>query len=93
MPVIDTLWKLHDIVAGLGSQTCDDDNANGCNEYGGFIYGYDATRLRMWLPEQSNGPRYGHTFMLQDGWGGGLMNMQTDGPASDPIFFKVLCVL
>jgi len=76
------------VIEGIGASICDDDGNNGCNEYGGFIYAYDNTRIRIWIPEQSNGPRYGHTFMINDGWGGGMYNIQTDGRLTQPVMFR-----
>lgn len=76
------------LIEGVGAGICDDDASNGCNEYGGFVYAYNNVSIRVWLPEQNNGPRLGHTFMFQDGWSCGLYNMQSDGRANEPIMFK-----
>ena len=43
-------------VDGMGGAICDGKwkGQGSCDGYGGFVFGYDNTRVRLWLPSQSS---------------------------------------
>ena len=53
------------IFEGGGLNSIDDD----VHRYGGMIYGYDSTRIRIWVPSKNNNSANGAIIMLEDGWG------------------------
>ena len=59
---------------GAGAATCDDEST--CDDHGGAVFAYDPTRIRVWLPDQSNGRPYGLAIQVGDGWGDGQRNIQ-----------------
>ncbi len=70
---------------GVGCATSDDDMYVACailsncvstslnlsrNEYGGLVFGYDANRIRLWAPDDSNaGNTNGFVIFVGDGMG------------------------
>jgi hypothetical protein len=67
------------IFEGMGSAQNDDDS--GANSsYGGVIFAYDQTRVRLWAPDQNNGNDYGRIIHVFDGWGGEI-NRQNSNAA------------
>jgi hypothetical protein len=61
---------------GMGAGTCDDDAA--CGDYGGLVFAYDNTRIRVWLPDRNNGRSNGRAIMITDGWGGNRRDISQD---------------
>ncbi len=56
------------IFEGMGAAQSNDDA--GLDEYGGVIFAYDETRVRLWAPDQNNGEAAGRILNVKDGWGG-----------------------
>jgi hypothetical protein len=56
------------IFEGSGVQHEDDDRDNGY--YGGVIFAYDQTRVRIWAPSKNNSFGHGRIIAIGDGWGG-----------------------
>ncbi len=57
------------IFEGTGSQGENDDETN--QQYGGVIFAYDSTRVRIWAPDVNNGANTtGRMISVHDGWGG-----------------------
>ncbi|XP_070555067.1 uncharacterized protein [Ptychodera flava] len=62
---------------GFGSAQCDDDKA--FKEYGGVVFAYDETAVRIWAPSASNVNTFGgHLFFAGSGWGNGVNNKAFD---------------
>ena len=55
------------IFEGSGVQHQDDE---GQDEYGGVVFAYNETTVRLWAPSQNNGSPYGAIITVGDGWGG-----------------------
>jgi hypothetical protein len=53
------------IFEGMGAAQNDDDGSS----YGGLIFGYNQTSIRLWAPTKNNNSPYGYIINIQDGWG------------------------
>ena len=62
----------------VGAATCDDESV--CDDYGGAVFAYDPTRIRVWLPDENNGRPYGLAIQVGDGWGKALDTLVTLNP-------------
>lgn len=58
------------IFEGTGSAQNDDDGG----EYGGLIFAYNDSNVRLWAPDVKNGTASGRIFYIYDGWGGEINN-------------------
>jgi len=60
---------------GMGAAQTDDTNGN----YGGIIFGYDDTEVRIWAPDR-NDDKYTTGFIVNiiDGWGGELYTQESN---------------
>ncbi|MEZ4848726.1 MAG: hypothetical protein R3B93_08935 [Bacteroidia bacterium] len=54
------------IFEGTGSVQADDDNSE---NYGGVVFAYSQTKIRLWAPTQNNGSASGRIISIEDGWG------------------------
>ena len=52
---------------GVGSTQADDDVAN--SNYGGVVYGFNESKIRLWAPMKNNGNNTGSIIAISDGWG------------------------
>jgi len=77
------------VFEGMGNAQTDDTNG----AYGGVIFGYSDTAVRIWAPDRNN-DKYSHGKMLSisDGWGGELETQASDS-ASVRIMAWRTCVL
>lgn len=66
------------IFEGSGSAQNDDDTSN--KNYGGVVFAYDQTRVRLWAPDENNNYGHGGIINISDGWGGEV-NSQTSHTA------------
>lgn len=71
------------IFEGSGVQHADDDNIS--QNYGGVVFAYDQTRVRLWAPSFNNTADTGSIIMISDGWGG-----EVNGQSSHTADVKVL---
>ena len=55
------------IFEAMGGAQTDDDESSG--SYGGLIFAYNLTKVRLWAPTFSNNTSYGRIINVQDGWG------------------------
>ena len=62
------------IFEGMGAAQGDDDASS---NYGGVVFAYDATRVRLWAPDRNNDSSNGYIINVYDGWGGET-NIQYD---------------
>jgi hypothetical protein len=53
------------IFEGMGAAQSDDDGAN----YGGIIFAYNASKIRLWAPTINNNTSSGYIINVTDGWG------------------------
>ena len=62
------------VFEGMGNAQTDDLNG----AYGGVVFGYDRTRVRIWAPDR-NDDKYtnGHIISIIDGWGGEVSVQQS----------------
>lgn len=54
------------IFEGIGVASKDEDNRH----YGGVVFAYNQTTVRLWAPDKNNGEASGHIIFIADGWGG-----------------------
>jgi hypothetical protein len=67
------------IFEGMGSAMHDDEGAS--EEYGGLIFAYNQTKVRLWAPDVNNAAEAnGRIIFVSDGWGGEI-NSQTSQTA------------
>lgn len=56
------------IFEAIGVASKDDDEDN--RHYGGVVFAYNQTTVRLWAPDKNNGEASGHIIFIADGWGG-----------------------
>jgi len=73
-------------VDGMGGAICDGKwkGQGSCDGYGGFVFGYDNTRVRLWLPSQSSA----QIMYPADGWGNERWGWSTKGRFN--VYFKAV---
>ncbi len=62
------------IFEGSGTAQGDDDDSH---QYGGVIFAYNQTEVRMWAPDKSNSNNIGSIINIADGWGGEVNAQQS----------------
>ena len=67
------------IFEGIGSAQEDDERDS--NSYGGVIFAYNDSRIRLWAPTKNNDYANGSIICVVDGWGGAI-NSQVSHTAS-----------
>jgi hypothetical protein len=67
--------------SGVAQGDDDDDN-----HYGGVLYAYNTSTVRLWAPDRNNGNSHGRIISINDGWGG-EQNTQLSNSAQ----VRVLC--
>ena len=82
-PVSDPLNDEGWVFEAGGLSTEDDD---GSRSYGGVIFAYNETQVRVWLPNKDNGTTLGRAIFLTDGWGD-----NTTGVHSNDVFINIQC--
>jgi hypothetical protein len=84
-PIGGTLQSEGWIFEAGGISTRDDDHTS---SYGGVIYAYNTTQVRVWLPNSNNGTNQGKAIRLDDGWGDN--DLGTNGSVSN-VLINIQC--
>ncbi len=71
------------IFEATGSGQGDDDDSH---NYGGLIYAYNTSNVRLWAPDRNNDSSGGRIISVWDGWGGEVNSQQSTSAS-----VRVLC--